>query len=721
MIYHALRFRPVSSAEWCALRFMAPTTALPHILTIEVESRYQDLVAAAVTFALTGQRQNDIAEVAIQVSDRAGHTWIVQRKESKIRVLKNGSVLQEEEAEKSFNEAMIDGVATGKSDERLTVSALELLSWNQRYHIIETNRSQQHPIYLQISFNDFVEKKIKNWSSRYNLENTNNYKELTKSLAEVYQQFVALEKQYLSLQAQDQTPGISFNNRDLEHMQVLAKDITFMEELAAIAGPTLHPSFSITKLTEEISALEQQATTLLLPRQWLNTKPDFKEIIKIFCKYKTQDLMVKAMTSVGEACEQEFENALKQYFHFADDFIQDDKQMIPELESCLFALRAPDLKPVERDQYSQKNWFDRLKETTEEELTKGSSDDYAANAYINSARQAIGSAIARLSQVTSRINVAKARHQSVSGIIAEFRDPAAAELKNLEATWKDLASTTGIAADSELNGLFSMIEQYLDNLDLIQRINCKKQELKDAFQRLERAETKLLTFRQERQSQKVVPLSNPVMLLNEIRATLRYLEPKKNKLAQLGEAAAGMKARQQIRDLIKNERRGCAVAWQAALKKAGIEHEIPITASHAAAVAEGAADIAAILGVAESFLPQRSEGNVEELKDIGILSIPKKETLEVDQLLGTLSDYRQNIVTIVITDDRELQSALRQQGAGYSERLVLQPQLATQAEPLKPTLTTKTIATKNPPKLQKATSILDQKARDALSVLTTKR
>ncbi len=715
MIIHALRYRPLNHGDWRALRFMSPSHALAHVVVIGAKHREIDQVAAALDFALTGDVKPDIAEVALQLSDSAGQSWIVQRRDNKFRILKNGVAIANDDAQSLFAYAIGDGI-----DLPLTTK-LNMISWKDAYHIMPASTKSSHPVFVTLSLKELLNTKIITWLNKYNLGTSTVEKslEICAKLPAIYQKFSALEEQYIKLTSKEQEPSSAFSAKDLEHMQVLAKDIEFMEELAAIAGPLLNPSFSITNLKTEIKEHEQKLKDSKIPLGWEGHKPDLQKLLITLAKIKAHQALIETMTHAEEHCQHNFDEVLGQYFKIADGFVRDDKSIIPELESCLMALRSPDITPKETVDFAQKNWFDRLKESTEAELRETPQESLP---HIDFARQAIGHAIAFLNQITMRVSAAKAKHQSISFLLNEAKNKLIDEGKALNEEWLHIAQSFGINPHLELTSLISIFTNFSNSQETLFNLKEKRHKLSDALTRLEEAERKLLAFRQSRQSQKEVPLSNPVILLNEIRATLRYLEPKRKKLALLGQAAASMKARGKIKELIREERRECAKMWELAFEEVCL-NLLPITHDKAAILAAEAQELFALSLAAQAICVEKSDQLLDATGVVEILQI--KDNVNVDPLIETLKARNKNTLTVVIATDANLLEKVRKAGGAYADQILLQPNLSSLAPATtteKPTLVVKPEKKVKPKSIQtEKHSLLDQKAREALQILTNRR
>ena len=108
MILTALRFRGPSDKEFRTWRFTSGVGDFRNFLAFHVDVNRLEDVVAAMDYALTGRVSSKIVEVAIQISDSAGESWIVQRTGKQVRYLRNNSPVSADEAQISLLASLLD-------------------------------------------------------------------------------------------------------------------------------------------------------------------------------------------------------------------------------------------------------------------------------------------------------------------------------------------------------------------------------------------------------------------------------------------------------------------------------------------------------------------------------------------------------------------------------------------------------------------------------------
>src|SRR5690606_18177826 len=95
------------SHEWQAYRFSTGTGSFRKFICVSGEQREIDNLQAALLYALTGKQDSMLVEVALQLGDDAGNTWVIHRSGSNVGYLKNGSPLDSSDGRELFG-AVLD-------------------------------------------------------------------------------------------------------------------------------------------------------------------------------------------------------------------------------------------------------------------------------------------------------------------------------------------------------------------------------------------------------------------------------------------------------------------------------------------------------------------------------------------------------------------------------------------------------------------------------------
>jgi len=115
LILYFVRYRPTGEQDWRSWKFTHASGRLRAYLAVTASRQALKQVSAALDYALTGTPSPLLQEVALQLGDHGGHTWLIQRRGKETRIAKDGALCAAAEAERDLAEACLDGPLTQAS------------------------------------------------------------------------------------------------------------------------------------------------------------------------------------------------------------------------------------------------------------------------------------------------------------------------------------------------------------------------------------------------------------------------------------------------------------------------------------------------------------------------------------------------------------------------------------------------------------------------------
>ena len=755
MILYFVRYRLAGEQEWHSWKFTHASGRLHAYLAVSASSAVLKQIAAALDYALTGAPSPLLHEVALQLGDHGGHTWLVQRRGNDSRIAKDTVPCSISSAEQELAEACLDNpiaAATWNAgSERLTVGHFEIGGHGTTCGDHDTPLSLTRlgaPVSPEVSLKAAAEAQIASIASncaqrfaRPQLAAGKTLAALGRKLDPMRLQYAELCRQYSELKNEAK----DLLGKDLGQSSTLVQELELLDQLAAAAAPLLQPGASLKSLRDELAQLTAERAELRhrlglggdLPTKAI----DFQAAIAGLSRLEAQARLIQAMGKARLQVAQHIEPLFQRYLQVAEGGLASDQQAHAELASCLASLgtrltQKANLQQSEAMlQDKQKTWFDRFKNrSTQVDDQQVASPLEREVADLETAHLAITYTLGRLDELSDKLTQVGKKHDAALGAVDATYEELVRGFGALKQAWQEEARRTGLPETMELNSLLSFAADH----GLLAQIEEKYRTCSERSRRfqtaLQQVERLLLDWRKATGSQKTVDLSSHAILLSEASSLLRYRESKRLRLAQVKDQAVAAKAAATVLAQLKRRRQTLVADWSQAFTSAGL-HAFEIHDDAVGELCRSAQLIDALAVVHTAAIQAKPATLFSRSEEPFALTLyhwdeEHANTKERLTFLTALEQAPEDRLHVLLLSDASFALALAQAGLGRAARVqsqVQQPVVEAPA-PVIPGTPKRTPNVIKVPQQQRMTqtqpsapSPLNDKARQALAMLTTRK
>ena len=576
MQINAIKFRLTQNDEPITYKFSQSSGKFANFQSVSGTPGLLANLRAALEFSLTGKINQPIYDTVLQASDNAGQTWIVHRTLSKVRIVKNGTELNENQLHE-LHAAFLDY----KDDHDASV--------NESFSIASKKTHLQDGKLVALDANAAVESGadvrsileeqiaaitgacVENTGLK-DLVDPSIMIRLTQKIEPIYGSFREVCSQYRNLKEAKKS-DITSNADEIRSLQA---QVEIIKELEAVAGKFLAPNFALNKSSEDLAIIDSKIAEMANALNIQNIESsalikDFRKPIEALARLEMFAKLVRASQGSRKYCEQKIEPNYKKYIAFADRNLANNRQIAAELESCLstLALRLRTEANSHKDNsQSLKTWFEKFKKGSDEPQQQQNNN--AQNDF-DTARLAIEYAINQLNEMASHLKLAVNQNESALNAVDESHESLVAQYNQLKTHWLATANAVGIPTDIDSTHMIKIIVAHGRLASLIEKRNqlatANKQQETDLMQ----IEDFIIRWRSASGSQKSLDLSSPAIVLREARDIIRYREARVRRLEQLQETAQAKSSNKSIIDHLKARREEIVTEWEEAFASFGME------------------------------------------------------------------------------------------------------------------------------------------------------
>ena len=765
MILYFVRYRPTGEQDWQSWKFTHASGRLRAYLAVTASRQVLKQVSAALDYALTGTPSPLLHEVALQLGDHGGHTWLIQRRGKETRIAKDGALCAAADAERDLAEACLDGQLTQASspwsaNERLTVGHFDIRSQSpdgdDQAGLLRLMRLGA-PVSPEASLKAAAEAQITAvagaCAQRFAcpaLATAKNLASLGRKLDPLRLRYSELCRQYNELKGEAQ----GLLGKDGNQCSSLMQEVELLDQLAAAAEPLLQPGVSLKALQSDLAKVTAERAELRhqlgLSSEQQTMAVDFHAAISGLSHIEAQARLIQAMGKARQQVAEQIEPLFRRYLEVAAGGLTGDQQTQAELASCLASLTARLKQKAHLQQVEslhadkQKTWFDRFKSRSETPGAQFEETPLEREVTdLETAHMAITYTLGRLSELKENLALVDKKHDAALATIDATYEQLVQGFGTLKQRWQVLAGQSHLAEDIDLNNLLKLAAGHGTLTELEAKHHACGDKLQRFHTALNQVERLLLDWRKATGSQKTVDLSSPAILLSEVSSLLRYRETKRQRLTLIKDQAVAAKAAAGMLAMLKKRRQAIASEWTAAFAAAGV----PALEIHDEAVSElcsSAQLIDALTSVRHTASKAKPAGlftgaahatHPTEAFALTVYHWDEEHTQAKERLafLAALEQATEDTLHVLLLADESLAMALAPAGLGRAVSVPTQVQAqagqsATPHIPGAPKPTPNVIkapqqqqrqANTQPPTA--SSGLLSDKARHTLAMLTTRK
>lgn len=584
---NALRFRGNNSQEWRLWRFTGGNGRFARYQGLSANNEAIQLVAGALGYVLTGKPCEGVSEGSLHIADDAGHTWIIDRRSSGLRIMKDGEVINTD-----GEQALASALSEQEEATKLSVQTIAMAVEDGKLMRIDHGSNAESPSLVRTLMTGQMQQLAEECGKELGIKNSSDaafIAQLAHELEPLYWQYREIARQYKDLTIDNKSDSDS-EDGVIERLQ---SELDLIEEIAKTAEPLLAPGVNLKTLRDDIenadAAIIHARAAIGLPATGEIPTHDLRVPIEALCRLEAQKRLIRAAQGARKYCVEQVDPLHRQYLDATESSVVADRQIASELESCLASLALSIARGENNSADSiashQKSWFERLKIRNQSGLSRDFSEPrvsdeditaYAPTSDLENARMAVEFALARLAELEDSLHQARDRKTSALAQLDEAHEELVKSYGLLRAEWQRIAQQRGLPEDLTLEQLINIIAGFGEIAKLEEARTKTASRLRGYQSALTTVERLVLEWRQKTASQKTSGLSTPSLLIAEARDIIRYRETKQKRLASLRTRAAERLAEDTLRVMLRSRRQNLLQIWRTTLEKHGANGNIAI-------------------------------------------------------------------------------------------------------------------------------------------------
>lgn len=561
MIISAIKYKIHNNPNPYSFRFSRSTTKCRNILCHFDNKENIDDFSSAIYFALQNKISSRISEVSLYLTDGAGDTWIIDKKDSNTKYLKNGKII-----EGNVNETLL--AALLDFDTLTNSFKIEEPTLYKTYEIIEESGNlaaynQENIDRGDISFKKLIKDRIEDHTQAC-LETLDLLKSLDEStIISLSENLEPLYNKWLQVQnisTKLSTAKEGDPDGDISLIPKLCEEIHLITQIKSHADPLLNPQESPSIINDKLVQVEdrlekycERHKVTILPLS--DQEIEWEKLLTILSKLKALETLLSATNKTNEELRGKVDQIFEDYLISLEEMLKCDQKITSELEKSLdyltFKLRE-EQSPETEEQY------DMLKGIKQIFLPKPQ-DNKPLLEYIETtndlenSKMNIDYALNCLTELhTSLIDAKSIYSASLSDLDSNISKLRAEGMK-LKEIWVAITEKYNIPKIKTIKALLNLIKDYGAIHSLCNERKQLRSKLAEYKKKIEKLKELITTWRKINQSQKNTALDRTSLLLTEARGIISYYEPKCNQLQRLIDSKEKISAKKAIKDKLEEE------------------------------------------------------------------------------------------------------------------------------------------------------------------------
>ena len=579
MLLNALRYRTTASDEFQVWKFNPGRSQFSNLLCFQGSSKEASCILAALQYALSGKTSSAIKEVAVQISDDAGDTWVIERSESKLRYLKNGKTYAGGDAAKTLAMSLFDLELEPDSSQVSSKGIVQPYSLNTDHNDFNALPLDAAPIgfrkiksMAEVKCTDLVEK----IAQKLGCSDITDQKTAERLLSETEGLFftnaeILKQKRQLLAQAK------SLDEIDLNTMDRLQHEVELIQEIGKAAAPLTEPGQTPKYLKEKLQKIDQQLADELkacgLTAVPLTKEPiAWTKLAKARCKLEAYEKLIEASESTLDFAQSKLESVHQDYIETVESLLSSDSQITAELESCLATLNlqlsAINTSPAKSTLGDSIARFIKpsagVPESTEQ-----------VEGRLESSRMAVDFALARLGELHASVAQASDDHEVWKQKLEDRQEELIEKYGKIKSHWSAQATASQLPEATDLKELINIMGRHSQLVELWNQKQHFRRVYTERKSQLEHLEKLVLEHRQVTGSQKETLLTTQSLLISEAQGILRYQQKKEKQLSKLREYAEHIRAYNVLKTNILSRDQAVQNQWQGIFQGLGLTEVDP--------------------------------------------------------------------------------------------------------------------------------------------------
>jgi hypothetical protein len=564
MFLTSVRYRFIAQETWTFLRFPAGHGAMKNVQIITPE--IFEALHEVFLDALVGQRSaQQNLEIVLQFHDMDGSSWSLFRKPGSLRMTKDGEAIDPGQSMmEMIKKALGQFSPTGNADNKNQLYTAYHGIYDKN-HLFSWKYGEPQP--GQIGITQLVSKMLEDLQSQFCLiagceskKNISSIIEFTERLSALHGKLI-FTNQWQRKWTVQQNVEVSPEVNSIHDNQILtlksAKELGIMAEIQRLASPLSGPNVTPLQILEkQRSQLDHQIESLeslVGSRQANEELPKFEMAIESLCRLHAYSKLLKSTQELREYCDHNLDPKLKAYIEHAEHMGSDFRKLLEEIQSEQLLMQQQKeilISPLEeldpRKDVGQdrgnfgRTWFDRLKSPTKASLANSQKQQNGRE------KNHLGSFLSKISEsidaiVTKGVNILEelpavdTQHRDLSSSLEDSLNTLAQRYTKAREDWSEIAKKYNLSNDMDLSSLVKVAVIFSRLVVMRERRQWLDIQVKDYQERIQKLAKLIHQWRKLTDSQKIDPLDQPQMIIQESLAIIRYMDSKIKRFDQLKE------------------------------------------------------------------------------------------------------------------------------------------------------------------------------------------
>lgn len=577
MFIDGIKAVPNDSAEVKIWRFRYDQAQHRNLCVVAVPPAEQALLRAALRLALFGIRDAGLKAALVQITDNSGDSWVFERQGEQFRCFRARQFF-DARPEHCLQELFKDYLPAERQSSAAAVFMKEYdLSFDGSSIEARPSLGQQP----RLSSWERAGMQKKEAHQLALAEALGMKQPLSRAqISEILTFGESLSRRLLAIQQQTQEIDKTFHQLsriDVQLASRLEKEVALINQISTVAEPLLDPAKNPRILYERQKEVEAELEELLQKLKLsIESLPlpepavDWSLVLQALTRFLASDKLEKAARKSLHDAKNQLKPAFDEYKAAVGRFLQYDRHLIQELETCLKELdEHVRLGAIEQEK-QRDNIAGKLNKLLGFDLDKGRPEGGLGPHTLELSRAAVNQCLHHLGRLYSELEQNQGEHDHRLQDLEQRYEKIQAEATKAREQWQSLSRQLQLPAEIGVRDLLAWINQRGRIALLSQRRLQMQEEMQEQRQQHRQLGQLLEEWRTHTGSQKSVKLDQSLTILAEARALLQYADKKKSQLKKLEAVSSKLEAYQQIKAKLTQDLELVQDRWRQALSSWGL-------------------------------------------------------------------------------------------------------------------------------------------------------
>lgn len=542
------------------MRFHPGSKSYKNFFCAEIQPQDLVNVISGMEFSLIGIEKPNIYASHLAIDDQESQTLHFKRFNDQLICLKNNQPFKPKLDENPIERILMNNFQ-GIANRPLKLSSFSIVYDKGTISYVPFNKlnnvEKDIGIYkfLSIHLNNLHENMTENFSSD-KFDNEADLLKFGKSLDKLYQQSNELDQQYETLY-RDKVKQPVNTTRIIQELQ---DQLAIMDRIEIIINNLTQSQTPVCHLKKEYAKVEEQLERNLhfcglvsVPN--LKKSLDWNTPLQCICYINVLEKLLPVLTDSIETFNKHFLTA-SNLKNDEDSFDQLIESVHRKLQSVLNNMENLDQQAVSTEQDHSNSWYVRLHNFLANEKNHSESHQ-SKSVHYSKIQTSIKLTLDYLDSLQEKPSKLVISAKPLESLLESTQE----KLDNLRSHWRKICSEYNIPENKTMHDLLQYILKFNELYILQQKHRELQEEICNKNRMLRELKKILITWFEKNSSQKVTPLNNTQIILNEAHNIIRYKKDKEKKLKELQTFRLDIEVNNKIKKNLAQRRKTITKSW----------------------------------------------------------------------------------------------------------------------------------------------------------------